>query len=191
MFHRHPPLIVHLLEHLLPQKCYIRSTAAIAIINRQGKEVEGWFAAEHAYTCCHQGYGRNGAMTLARYAELRDKTKQSIGYAVSAFRIKQVITERSTVVDLFSVRAARDIASLDESDWAWFGTLCIEREWGEKQRQAAIKAVKEIDIPTELQDWLDPQNYKREAALDAANSDAPAIAITNELIPTRPFFFAT
>ena len=43
-----------------------------------------------------------------------------------------------------SVYAARDIATLDESDWTWFGKMCIEQEWGEKDRQAAIKAVKAI-----------------------------------------------
>lgn len=33
-------------------------------------------------------------------------------------------------------------ATLDESDWQWFGKLCLDREWGEKERLAAIKAEK-------------------------------------------------
>ena len=70
---------------------------------------------------------------------------------------------------------AHDIATLDESDWAWFGKLCIEQEWGEKERQSAIKAVKVIDIPEALHHWLDPQKWKREAALGAAKLDSSYI----------------
>ena len=40
------------------------------------------------------------------------------------------------------VVAARDITTLDESDWQWFGKLCLDREWGEKERIAAIKTEK-------------------------------------------------
>lgn len=107
---------------------------------------------------------------------MRGKSQNTISYAIDAFGVKKTLSESIITVIDFSVRAARDIASLDESDWTWFGTLCIEQEWGERQRYSAIKAVKEIDIPPEPQNWLNPQKYKRSAALDAANSDAPAIA---------------
>lgn len=118
--------------------------AVMTLINRQGKEVDSWCEAEHAYACCKEGYGRNGAMTQERYAELRRKKQNTISYAIAAFQVKKVLSKSITTVINFSVRAARDIATLDESDWQCFGKLCLTKEWGEKERQAAIKAVKAI-----------------------------------------------
>lgn len=84
-------------------------------------------------------------MTQERYAELRGKKQSAIAHAVNAFRVKQVLSKSITGV-ILSVYAARDIASLNESDWAWFGKLCLDREWGEKERQSAIKAEKAFGV---------------------------------------------
>ena len=67
-----------------------------------------------------------------------------IAHAINAFRVKEVSSKSITGVIDFSVYAARDIATLNESDWQWVGKLCLIKEWGEKERQAAIKAVKAI-----------------------------------------------
>lgn len=114
-------------------------------------------------------------MTQQHYAELRGKKQSAIAHHINAYRVKQAISKSITTVIDFSVRAARDIASLDESDWTWFGKLCLDREWGEKERQAAIKAVKVIDIPEVLQHWLNPDKWKREVALDAVDPDSKSL----------------
>lgn len=149
--------------------------AAIALVRMQGKEVDAWSKAEHAYECC-KAYGGNGLMTVSEYAQMCSFRNHSrVSQMIQAVEVKKCVSAL-THSDVLSVRAATDIASLPESDWKWFGSLCIERDWGEKQRQAAIKTVKNIDIPLHLQPWVDPLKYKREAALEAASSDSPRLA---------------
>ena len=56
--------------------------------------------------------------------------------------MKEVLSKSIITVIDFSVRVARDIVTLDESDWQRVGKLCLDREWGEKERQVTVKAVK-------------------------------------------------
>jgi hypothetical protein len=71
------------------------------------------------------------------------------------------------VVHFLSVRAARDIAALPKSDWQWFTELCISKEWREKERSPAIKA---IIIPDYFHQCLNPDKWKEAAEIDAASA---------------------
>jgi site-specific DNA-methyltransferase (adenine-specific) len=136
--------------------------AAIALLTMQGKEVDSWSRAIHAYDCC-KAYGGDGLMTVSEYAEMVGKQQPAITKAIQASEIVKCIP---VGIHSLSVRAATDIAALPESDWRWFAELCIGQEWGEKERSAAIKAVKAIDIPEFLTHWLSPKYWKNEAAIN-------------------------
>lgn len=45
----------------------------------------------------------------------------AIAHHINAFRVKQSLAESTTPVVNLSVYAARDIATLEEVDWAWLG----------------------------------------------------------------------
>lgn len=143
---------------------------AISVIDNQGREVELWCEAEHAYQCCYVGYGDGKVMTQESYAALRDKKARTIGYWIIAYRVKLAVGH---IDGDLAVRAARDIFALNEEDWVWFTKLCLDRDWEGKARKDAIQAVKAIEIPPEFQEWLDPQIWKREAAIEAAETPAP------------------
>ena len=68
--------------------------------------------------------------------------------------MKKILDKSITTVIDFSVRAARDIVTLDKSDWQRFGKLCLSKEWGEKERIAAIKAVKASERSRYFRDIL-------------------------------------
>ncbi|MBW4628207.1 MAG: ParB N-terminal domain-containing protein [Brasilonema octagenarum HA4186-MV1] len=140
--------------------------AAIALVTMQGKEVDSWSRAEHAYECC-KAYGQCGLMTVSEYAALVGRKHNTVSELIKAVELKKCVG----VPTHLSIRAATDIACLETIDWQWFTKLCLEREWGEKKRTAAIKAVKSIDIPEYLHHWLSPDKWKREAALSSANEE--------------------
>ena len=135
----------------------------------QGKEVDSWSRAFHAYECC-KAYGGDGLMTVSEYAGLAGKQQPAITKAIQAGELAKSIPVG--IQANLSVRAARDIATLPESDWQWFTELCISKEWGEKERSAAIKAVKSVDIPEYFHHWLDPLKWKKQAAIDDSGRGA-------------------
>ena len=61
------------------------------------------------------------------------------------------------------------ISRAPETDWQWLVELLIERDWSVKATEAAVGAVLQLgDIPNVLASWLNPDRYKRDAAMEAA-----------------------
>lgn len=134
----------------------------------QGKEVDSWSRALHAFECC-KAYGGDGLMSVSEYALMVGM--KSTGRITQIIDAAKVANCFSALKQNLSVRAATDIATIPELDWQWFTELCIGKGWGEKERSAAIKAVKAIAIPDNLTHWLEPFRWKKDAALSAATGD--------------------
>lgn len=146
------------------------ATAAMAVVSNQGKQVETWFKAQHAYRCCNEGYGRGQSMTQEEYSAGSGVDQRTVSTWIQAYRVKLATNASESNL---TVRAAREIATLDEQDWKWFTDAYIKRGWGIKARGEAIKAIKAIDIPAYFANWLDPTRWKREAAIEAAEVPVP------------------
>lgn len=138
-----------------------------AVVNRQGRTPELWYKAQHAYECCHHGYGRNGSLTQAAYGELMAVAQPVVAQYIAAYRVKLKISGAIEECPI-PVKVARQIARLPEEDWDWFTRTMLAADWKEPQRKYAIAAVLQIEIPEHFQDWLPPLEWKKEAAAEAA-----------------------
>lgn len=138
-------------------------TAAMMLLEFQGKEVDTWSSARHAYECC-QAYGGNGLMTVSEYASKRSRKPSTISDLINAAKLGEKCFGAPKHL---SVYAASQISSLPNELQDWFIDLHIQNDWGEKERTAALKAAKAIDIPEHLEHWLNPDEYRKKAVQEA------------------------
>jgi ParB-like chromosome segregation protein Spo0J len=129
--------------------------AAMMMLARQGKTIEPWFAAEHAYTLCDvQG------LKQSDYAKSTGYEVSVINKWVMAYRVAQATTTR------MSVTSAALVARTPVANWATLARIIVERNWNTRRVELAVKQLNSLSIPIEHQDWLPLDVWVKKVILD-------------------------
>jgi ParB-like chromosome segregation protein Spo0J len=130
--------------------------AALMMLTRQGKAIEPWYAAEHAYQLCEvQG------LKQSEYARATGYELSVINKWVCAYRVRAQ-TKNQTL----SVTISALVARLPEADWGWAVTAIGERQWSSRRVDIAVKAVNAMRVPISCEHWLPIDKWKRKVWSD-------------------------
>jgi hypothetical protein len=133
-----------------------RMQAAVRLMTRQGKGIEPWFAAEHAYHLCVVGD--------CSQIEYCRETGYEIGVVskwISAYKVR--MAHPDLIGDL-SLTIARSIGMADSNDWQWLLEMSVELNLTTRQVQQAVKNLKALKIDPISEDWLDLPKLKKSIA---------------------------
>lgn len=148
--------------------------AAMDLVLHQGKQIGAWGQARHAYQVCVV----DNLLSQSAYAREIGKNHSTVNEWVSSVKVfETVATARDGVLEspeqTFTVRIAREIATLPEEDWKWFTAKILEKNWTVKTVEKVRDAVKEVRIPEEFSGWLNPVKLKKEIAEMLGDYDDP------------------
>jgi hypothetical protein len=130
--------------------------AALMMLVRQGKAVEPWYAAEHAYQLCEiQG------LKQSEYAHATGYELSVVNKWVCGYRVRTQTKNQS-----LSVTVCALVARLSEVDWDWAVTAIGERQWSSRRVDIAVKAVNAMRVPMSCEHWLPINKWKRKVWSD-------------------------
>lgn len=147
--------------------------AAMDLILHQGKQIETWGKARHAYRVTVE----DELMTQAEYSRMVSAAHNTVNEWVQSMRLLTSVAQANDAgvvnppSEYFSVGLAKEIATAPKDDWRWLTNLVLEKRWPKSAIERVVKAIKEIKIPEEFNSWIDPYKYKREIAVNVGDYD--------------------
>ena len=113
------------------------------------------------------GAGNEGG--IRQYARDIGRTHVYIMQLKSAAKVVSQLTTSNVPALINKATHIYAISRAPEADWSWLVSLLLAEEWSVKETEAAVGAVLQLgEIPDALASWLDPDKYKRQAAIEAA-----------------------
>jgi ParB-like chromosome segregation protein Spo0J len=135
--------------------------AAMMMLARQGKSIEPWYAAEHAYTLCD--------MQGLKQSEYAKSTGYEVGVVnkwVMAYRVR----EQASMGMSLSVTAAAMIARTDKQYWVLLARLIVERNWTTRRVELAVKQLNALTVPIQHQFWLPLDLWVKKVIVDESGT---------------------
>jgi len=139
---------------------------AIEMASTQGKELDVWAKARHAYYCCS---GDDPLMGVREYARQMKIDFGRVDHWIKAAQFDHVLRQRNGALLDISVSHAEELSGLNAEEGEWFVQRIKTQNWTVPVLRRAVTAFKSIVVPDELKHWLDEVQWKRDAADDAAD----------------------
>jgi hypothetical protein len=139
---------------------------AIEMASTQGKELDVWAKARHAYYCCS---GDDPLMGVRDYARQMNIDSGRVAHWMKAAEFDHVLRCRNGGLLDISVSHAEELAGLNAEEGEWFVQRIKTQNWSHHTLRRAVEAFKSITVPDELKHWLDEAQWKKDAADDAAD----------------------
>jgi ParB/RepB/Spo0J family partition protein len=147
--------------------------AAMVLILNQGRQIETWGKARHAY----QVTVGDRLMSQSAYAREVNVGHSTVNEWVRSVEVMKTVAQANDAgvvnppSEYFTVGLAKEIATSPEEDWKWLTELTLEKRWSKAIVERVVSAVKQIQIPDEFKSWVNPHKYKREVAVNVGDYD--------------------
>jgi ParB-like nuclease domain len=116
--------------------------AALMLVSRQGRGVDGWELAKHAWLLCeHKG------MSRPEYAKKTGNDVALVHKWIRAQSVRQVVGLNDLPLSTISV-----VAGAPEEQWRSLVELAIEQRWSTRQMESYLRESKKAKPPVPVED---------------------------------------
>ena len=121
------------------------------------------------------GRGQKGGLSeYARQIGKESSRQHLTSYRAAAEVFKSLnLSNVGQVLDRANHLAA--IHKAPSSEWTWLVQLLLASKWSVKQTESAVKAIAGLAVDPRLNDWLRPEQYKKQAVKEASQGQASDI----------------